>query len=582
MRIRRRNLPVLLVIAGVLLVLVPLLAYLQYDWLGKVSEREREQMQAALRQALSQFSREFDREIARIFLQFESRPEPPQNPEAEYSKVYAHWNSSAPYPRLIRDLFLQQNGVNGPLLRLNTASGTWEPGDWITEFGARRDLVGPVDARIPAVVVAFFGWNFHARREENELPDESRLIVRLNLDYIQKELLPTLVKRHFANAGRDYHLRIRTADDAARVIYDSGQETAIADEGDASEPLLRIRPEEFISLRPAELFLTGSAAEHVRTDHLFSLNLAPGIVGMAHVSGPEPLTAINVNEWRLIAVHRSGSLDAAVGQIRRRNLALSFGILGLLSASVAIVVISAARAQRLAQQQMEFVSTVSHELRTPLAVICSAGENLADGLVREPDQLKNYGKTVRNEGRRLAEMVEQILCLAGIQSTLKKQTFVPVDMKSIVEKAMRALDSFILEKGFTVETRISGAVPPIMGDPAALARAVQNLISNALKYGGSERWIGLSVFTEDRWVKVTVQDKGRGISSSDLPHIFDPFYRGRVAVEEQIQGSGLGLSLVKRAVDAHGGRIDVSSSVGGGSTFCISLPAANSSEARDS
>jgi len=439
-----------------------------------------------------------------------------------------------------------------------------------------------VDARIPAVVVAFFGWNFHARREPNELPDESRLIVRLNLDYIQKELLPTLVKRHFANAGRDYHLRIRTADDAARVIYDSGQETAIADEGDASEPLLRIRPEEFISLRPAELFLTGSAAEHVRTDHLFSLNLAPGIVGMAHVSGPEPLTAINANEWRLIAVHRSGSLDAAVGQIRRRNLALSFGILGLLSASVAIVVISAARAQRLAQQQMEFVSTVSHELRTPLAVICSAGENLADGLVREPDQLKNYGKTVRNEGRRLAEMVEQILCLAGIQSTLKKQTFVPVDLKSIVETAMRVLDSFILEKGFTVETRISGDVPPIMGDPAALARAVQNLISNALKYGGSERWIGLSVFTEDRWVKVTVQDKGRGISSSDLPHIFDPFYRGRVAVEEQIQGSGLGLSLVKRAVDAHGGRIDVSSSVGGGSTFCISLPAANSSEARDS
>src|SRR5207244_7578313 len=103
MRIRKRTFPVLLVIVGILLVLLPLLAYLQYNWLGKVSEREREQMQTALQQALGQFSRDFDREIARILIQFENRPEEPQNDAIDYAKVYSHWKSKAPYPQLIRD-----------------------------------------------------------------------------------------------------------------------------------------------------------------------------------------------------------------------------------------------------------------------------------------------------------------------------------------------------------------------------------------------------------------------------------------------------------------------------------------------
>ena len=88
----------------------------------------------------------------------------------------------------------------------------------------------------------------------------------------------------------------------------------------------------------------------------------------------------------------------------------------------------------------------------------------------------------------------------------------------------------------------------------------------------------MSVFTEGSFAKIAVHDRGPGIAPSDLPHIFEPFYRGRSAVEGQIQGSGLGLSLVKQAVDAHGGRIDVSSNRGVGSTFCISLPITNPPE----
>src|SRR5262249_28073643 len=157
--------------------------------------------------------------------------------------------------------------------------------------------------------------------------------------------------------------------------------------------------------------------------------------------------------WKVTAVHRSGSLDNAVQQLRRRNLAMSFSILALLTASIAIVLVSTARAQRLANRQMEFVSAVSHELRRPLAVICSAGENLADGIVRDADHLKSYGAVVRNEGRRLTEMVEQILSFAGVHSGLKKKTFVPVDLADVVGRVVQALESTLREKGFTVDNR---------------------------------------------------------------------------------------------------------------------------------
>src|SRR5262249_4580845 len=155
----------------------------------------------------------------------------------------------------------------------------------------------------------------------------------------------------------------------------------------------------------------------------------------------------------------AGSLDAAVAQLRHRNLGISFSILAVLAAGIGIVVLSAARAQRLAQQQIEFVSAGSHELRTPLAVLCSAGANLADGVVRDPDRLKSYGRVVRDEGRRLTEMVEQVLSFAGLQSGLKKQTFVPVDLAEIVDRALYAFDIPIRENGFTVERRIPRDLP---------------------------------------------------------------------------------------------------------------------------
>ena len=117
--------------------------------------------------------------------------------------------------------------------------------------------------------------------------------------------------------------------------------------------------------------------------------------------------------WRLLVKHPAGSLEAAVDAARRRNVLISSGILGLLAASMVMLVVSTRRAQQLARQQMEFVAAVSHELRTPLAVVRSAADNLADGVVHDEEQVRQYGALVRSEGRRLTEMVEQILDMRG-------------------------------------------------------------------------------------------------------------------------------------------------------------------------
>src|SRR2546427_1423790 len=139
--------------------------------------------------------------------------------------------------------------------------------------------------------------------------------------------------------------------------------------------------------------------------------------------------------WQVRLRHRTGSLDTIVAQSRRRNLGISLGVLGLLAASFVLVLASAERQQRLSRQQMEFVAAVSHELRTPLAVICSAGENLADGVVAESDQVKRYGSLIETEGRRLGDMVERVLQFAGIGSGAQTQLRTEVDIAEAIAAA---------------------------------------------------------------------------------------------------------------------------------------------------
>ncbi len=149
-------------------------------------------------------------------------------------------------------------------------------------------------------------------------------------------------------------------------------------------------------------------------------------------------------------------------------------------------------------------------------------------------------------------------------------------MSEVVDAALAAAEPLIKEQGIRVERRIAGELPPVKADASALSQAVVNLIVNAVKYGGRGQWVGVSADREGSkpaGVAITVSDRGPGIDEADFPHIFEPFYRGREAAVAGRGGSGLGLSLVRRIVETHGGRVTVESRPGRGSTFTVHLPA---------
>jgi signal transduction histidine kinase len=134
----------------------------------------------------------------------------------------------------------------------------------------------------------------------------------------------------------------------------------------------------------------------------------------------------------------------------------------------------------------------------------------------------------------------------------------------------------IRDAGVTVEAAFPRDLPPVLGDEAALRRVFQNLIGNAVKYGASGGWIGISAAVQPHGVAITIADRGIGIPAAEQGRIFEPFYRATDAVARQIQGAGLGLSLVQRIVDAHRGRVTVTSTPGQGAAFTVLLPAAGS------
>ena len=133
---------------------------------------------------------------------------------------------------------------------------------------------------------------------------------------------------------------------------------------------------------------------------------------------------------------------------------------------------------------MEFVAGVSHELRTPLAVIRSAAENLADGIVDDGQQVKRYGQLIAGEGRRLTQMVEQVMTFAGLEAGRPGFDVRPVEVAPVVDDALSAVAPMVREQDAEIVLDVAPALPRVMADPSAVGRALQNLLQNALKYGG--------------------------------------------------------------------------------------------------
>jgi two-component system phosphate regulon sensor histidine kinase PhoR len=233
---------------------------------------------------------------------------------------------------------------------------------------------------------------------------------------------------------------------------------------------------------------------------------------------------------------------------------------------------------------MDFVASISHELRTPLTAIFSAGENLKDGFVNGESSLRHYGLLVISQARRLMDHVDRILLFASIRSGKDQYNLRPLQVSEILQRVRKTTAALIAEDdGYTVEEQVEPNLPCVLGDLFAVCACLENLITNALKYSGQDRRIRISATLHEmdqhrKEVWISVEDHGIGISSTEVHHIFEPFYRSPKVAAAQIHGTGLGLSLAKHLAEAMGGRLSVASEVGVGSVFTLHLPAAQAQE----
>jgi signal transduction histidine kinase len=574
-----------LVAALVLIVLLVALGAMQYRWLGDVSRAERDRLRSGLSARATEFAREFDRDLGRTYVAFQVDSDAiAADAAAAIGAAFARAAATSGVGAAVKTLYLVEPAPGdgaARLRRFDPDAHALEPAEWPPQLASvrghaevRRLIVGslrppavPADAldpEAPALVVPIVRTGrLPGGIKIPIVPDAAgpigNLVVWLDVDRLRRQVIEPLVEKHFGAADTsEYVVAVRRSTGAGPPIYESRPSAVTPDNADVAARLFELRLDELSAMARADLPPEGSS----RVAITIVRKAGPDAAG--HDSPPEG--------WQVLIRFKRGSLEALVAQSRRRNLAVGLGILGLLAGSIVLVIGAAQRQQRLARQQMDFVAAVSHELRTPLAVIRSAGENLADGVIADEDQVRRYGSLIGAEGRRLSDMVERVIEFAGINRAGAPRPRTPVDVSRLIAEAVSALDAEARERDVSVIVAASSPLPLVAGDAGAIRSALQNIVGNGIKYSPAGGRVDVAADLRGRSVVVTVTDRGIGIDREELPHIFKPFFRGRRAVDAQIRGAGIGLSIVRQVVDAHAGSVAVDSAPGEGTRIALALP----------
>lgn len=558
-------------------VILPLLAYLQYTWLGELSKQEYKRMQDNLRTAAFHCSMEFSMEMTAVL---QGLGGPLTGDDEEMKRIVLaridQWIPRATH----RELVLHQVSI-----------GRLPAPDAYVEIKADEQTSLYVMKDLSAVGIQIAGR-----------PGEA-VFVPLDTKYITTTYLSGIITKQFSSESISVY-DIVVTDNAGAPLWntagaDPAQVLAVAD---VVESLVRFPPMPLSSMPKSGpgIDRRGPVEKNGPGDRTMEPPGGAGSMppdmryadkhergpdnrggGFGDKRGPNDMNRAEGGRdphslLRIYIRHHDGSLEAAVNRNRLRSLAISFSVLLLLGSSVIFLLLSAGRAQRLAQQQMEFVAGVSHELRTPLAVLKAAGENLADGVIHEKERAQQYGDLIKKEVTRLSEMVEKALAFAGIQSGKVNYEVQPVDIAMVIDEAVEKTERMIISDDAIFNVNIEPDLPEVLGNADALRSAIENLTMNAVKYSGEKIWIGIEVrrarASRGAYIAIMVTDHGIGIPPEDVKHVFKPFYRSRSAIDGQIQGNGLGLSIAKHIIEAHHGRITVVSTLRWGSTFTILLP----------
>lgn len=287
------------------------------------------------------------------------------------------------------------------------------------------------------------------------------------------------------------------------------------------------------------------------------------------------------DDWYLAVAFTTDPMIAASNKTLYKNLIVLGAAFFLLLGALIFMFITAQRERELAERQAGFLANVTHELKTPLAVMQAAGENLADGRVDNQERLKAYGNHIHSESIRLRKMIEKLLDVAKADTNQSLIELQPAHLNTQLQKYIDEHAEYIKEKGFTLETDISDDMDLVMIDTDSFETIIGNLMENAIKYSGDEKYIGISLEQEGAEVVLRVKDHGMGIPKKSMKHIFEKFYRAEDVLTANTKGHGLGLSIVKNLVEQNGGEISVRSKENEGSCFTIRFQVAQESNIQE-
>jgi len=560
--------------AGVVLltVLCGTLAVLQYRWIGEVAQAERGRIQEDLQSRLDLLRRNLNEQVSAACSGYLPNASDFQRLSRDKAYLQHYRDRKAAGDHVVRRIALAIPRDDDLDLWFPDHSGTrfiraeW-PSDWA---GMHEHLLGrlrglpPVPNELRTVTLLEFprfGSEWDKSHDRSIVPEREWLVLELDEDFLARTVIPAMLDQYFTETRNlDYRIDAASGGLPTAIIYTSRDDAKSDWTADASIRLLDIAP---MALGAGSRVSMSPAQEN-------------GTQQTANAGSAGPYRGL----WLLRVRDRAGTADVLAAQARWRNVLLSAGILLLILLTAASLLKFSRQAQQMAEMQMNFVASVSHELRTPLAVIRTAAYNLRGDLARRPDQVVRYGSLIQEESEKLSSLVEQVLRYGNARAGRRLQERKSIGVDRVIENSMKAVQREAGERNVQIEEQIESGLPLILADEEALSHALQNLLDNALKYGTNENhWIGLfaarSCNGHSSNIEIRVADRGPGIPPNEQASIFDSFFRGQLPLRDQIHGTGLGLSLVRSIVEAHGGTVRVNSSEGHGAEFIIEIPAAS-------
>ena len=304
---------------------------------------------------------------------------------------------------------------------------------------------------------------------------------------------------------------------------------------------------------------------------------------------PSPVQALaieNLSEyfpwWRLALFDTRGkTIDQLVRREMRLYGAVLLGIAVLILSGIVMTLRAATHEAETVRLRSDFVSNVSHELKTPLSLIRLFGETLESDQWMEEGKRREYSRIIARESRRLTSLIDNVLDFSKIDSGRREYVFERGDLVKVISDTLEAYRFYLRDNGFEFDISLLPGPIFMSMDEDAIGQALLNLLNNAEKYSGEQKYIGVKLAQHGDQALITVEDRGPGIPPSDLKHIFEKFYRGGRGPAREVQGCGLGLTIVKSTVEVHGGHISVESDLGRGSRFIITLPLRGKEERYD-